>query len=164
MALVDLKSDLAKNAGKNLSKISGRLNNPSLSDKQGKTLSTQPQFEIISKNKELSKLDIDKTQKIYFKDGSFISDIERRQTKGEVPVGWPHTVNWPGLEAYYKRALSDKDRLGMRRIGAQGNSLNQPYIIREIGERWNSSNAPQIGNTVDFVRGGIDTFSSTNKR
>ena len=111
MALVDLKSDLAKNAGKNLSKISGRLNNSSLSDKRGKTLSTQPQFEIISKNKELSKLDIDKTQKIYFKDGSFISDIERRQTKGEIHVGWPHTVNWPGLESYYKRALSDKYKL-----------------------------------------------------
>ena len=71
MALVDLKSDLAKNAGKNLSKISGRLNNPSLSDKQGKTLSIQPQFEDKSKNAKQFKLDIEKTQKIYFKDGSF---------------------------------------------------------------------------------------------
>ena len=146
MALVDLKSDLAKNAGKNFSKISGRLNDPSLSDKQGRSSSTQPQFENKSKNAKQFRLDIDKTQNIYFKDGSFQSDIERNQIKG--------------IEAYYKRALSDKDRLGMRRIGAQGNSLNQPYIIREIGERWNSSNAPQIGNTVDFVRGGIDTFSS----
>ena len=137
MALVDLKSDLAKNAGKNFSKISGRLNDPSLSDKQGRSSSTQPQFENKSKNAKQFRLDIDKTQNIYFKDGSFQSDIERNQIKG--------------IEAYYKRALSDKDRLGMRRIGAQGNSLNQPYIIREIGERWNSSNAPQIGNTVDFT-------------
>ena len=57
MALVDLKSDLAKNAGKNLSKISGRLNDPSLSDKQGKTLSIQPQFEDKSKNAKQFKLD-----------------------------------------------------------------------------------------------------------
>ena len=158
MALVDLKSDLAKNAGKNLSKISGRLNNSSLSDKQGKSLSTQLQFENKSKNKKLSNLDLDKTQKIYFKDGSFISDIERRQTKGEIHVGWPHTVNWPGLESYYKKALSDKDQLGMRRIGAQGNSMDQPYIIRPIGKRW--FGGKQIGNTVDFIRGGAGTFAS----
>ena len=67
----------------------------------------------------------------------------------------PIKIHWEsGVDKnYYDRGQSSTDALGIR------NNLfgDQPFIIREIGERWDGSDFQRVGNTGDWVRGGIPT-------
>ena len=47
---------------------------------------------------------------------------------------------------------STTDSLGLRK-GKFGNT--QPYVIRDVGQRWNLSNSPVVGNNVELIRGGL---------
>ena len=61
------------------------------------------------------------------------------------------------LEKLYARGKSTTDSLGLRK-GKFGNT--QPYVIRDVGQRWNLSNSPVVGNTVELIRGGASTYAS----
>ena len=67
-------------------------------------------------------------------------------------------ISWDKMkDDYYARGRSTTDSLGLRK-GKFGNT--QPYVIRDIGERWNLSNAPVVGNNVELIRGGASTYAS----
>ena len=57
----------------------------------------------------------------------------------------------PTLDNLYSRAKKDNDALGLRKskFGSR-----QPFIIRDVGQRWNGLDKPYVGNTIDIVRGG----------
>ena len=61
------------------------------------------------------------------------------------------------LEKLYSRGKSTTDSLGLRK-GKFGNT--QPYVIRDVGQRWNLSNSPVVGNNVELIRGGASTYAS----
>jgi len=57
----------------------------------------------------------------------------------------------PTLDNLYSRAKKDNDTLGLRKSKF---SSRQPFIIRDVGQRWNGLDQPYVGNTIDIVRGG----------
>ncbi len=81
-----------------------------------------------------------------------LSDIENSPIK----LHWESEVPTPGGvgKNYYDRGQSTTDALGIRKNKFPS---DQPFIIREIGERWDGSDFQRVGNTGDWVRGGIPT-------
>ena len=75
-----------------------------------------------------------------------LSDIEDSPIK----LHWESEVPTPGGvgKNYYDRGQSTTDALGIRNnmFGS-----DQPFIIREIGERWDGSDFPKVGSTTDLV-------------
>ena len=67
-------------------------------------------------------------------------------------------IAWDNIkDDYYARGRSTTDSLGLRK-GKFGNT--QPYVIRDVGQRWNLSNSPVVGNNVELIRGGASTYAS----
>ena len=67
-------------------------------------------------------------------------------------------IHWDDAQDSYYAKGPTNDILGLKKESRLG-SPNQPYVIREIGQRWDGSDVATYSNTVDFFRGGASTIA-----
>ena len=142
MAIVDLKSDLSQIR----TKFDNNTTTGNVKDSTGK-LSRDLVTAVLPRTNFLDKsgnVEINYDEKNTYR-------VKLSETFEESPIRrhWESGVD----KNYYDRGQSSTDTLGIR------NNLfgDQPFIIREIGERWNDSPHPSVGSTTDFFRGGLST-------
>ena len=76
---------------------------------------------------------------------------------GDPPSNILITQGGDFLSEYYARARQAGDLLAIRRLGRVTDVRNEPFIIRDIGQRYGGFGQPIIGHTTDTVRGGFTT-------
>ena len=145
MALVTLKSDLSRirrKFGSN-TKTAG---NTDISKRVGvkKDLNTAilPRTNMLDSNGNV--------QINYDEKNKFQVPIDRSNSKLE--------IHWDSAKDSYYAKGPTNDILGLKKESRLG-SPNQPYVIREIGQRWDGSDVATYSNTVDFFRGGVSTLA-----
>ena len=145
MALVTLKSDLSRirrKFGSN-TKTAG---NTDISKRVGvkKDLNTAilPRTNMLDSNGNV--------QINYDEKNKFQVPIDRSNSKLE--------IHWDSAKDSYYAKGPTNDILGLKKESRLG-SPNQPYVIREIGQRWDGSDVATYSNTVDFFRGGASTLA-----
>ena len=142
MSLTSLTSNLEK-----ITKAFGSdTKTGNVKDKAGKLsrdlwTAVLPRTNFLDKNNNV-KLDFNEKHTYRVK----LSDIGNSPIK----IHWESGVD----KNYYDRGQSSTDTLGIRKNKFPS---DQPFIIREIGERWDGSNFQRVGNTTDLVRGGLPT-------
>ena len=141
MALTSLTSNLEK-----ITKAFGSdTKTGNVKDSAGK-LSSELSTAVLPRTNFLDKsgnVKIDYNEKHTYR--AKLSDIENSPIK----IHWESGVD----KNYYDRGQSSTDTLGIR------NNLfgDQPFIIREIGERWDGSDFQKVGSTTEITRGGMGT-------
>ena len=145
MALVTLKSDLSRirrKFGSN-TKTAG---NTDISKRVGvkKDLNTAilPRTNMLDSNGNV--------QINYDEKNKFQVPIDRSNSKLK--------IHWDDAQDSYYAKGPTNDILGLKKESRLG-SPNQPYVIREIGQRWDGSDVATYSNTVDFFRGGASTLA-----
>ena len=145
MALILLKSDLSR-IQRNFGSDTRTAGNTDISKRVGvkKDLNTAilPRTNILDSNGNV--------QINYDEDNPFQTPIDRDISKLE--------IHWDSVKDRYYAKGSTNDILGLKKESRLG-SPNQPYVIREIGQRWDGSDVAAYSNTVDFFRGGASTIA-----
>jgi len=145
MALILLKSDLSR-IQRNFGSDTRTAGNTDISKRVGvkKDLNTAilPRTNILDSNGNV--------QINYDEDNPFQTPIDRDISKLE--------IHWDSVKDSYYAKGPTNDILGLKKESRLG-SPNQPYVIREIGQRWDGSDVATVGNTVDFFRGGASTIA-----
>jgi len=83
------------------------------------------------------------------------------KNKFQVPIDRSNSkleIHWDSAKDSYYAKGPTNDILGLKKESRLG-SPNQPYVIREIGQRWDGSDVATYSNTVDFFRGGASTLA-----
>ena len=83
------------------------------------------------------------------------------KNKFQVPIDRSNSklkIHWDDAQDSYYAKGPTNDILGLKKESRLG-SPNQPYVIREIGQRWDGSDVATYSNTVDFFRGGVSTLA-----
>ena len=83
------------------------------------------------------------------------------KNKFQVPLDRSNSkleIHWDDAQDSYYAKGPTNDILGLKKESRLG-SPNQPYVIREIGQRWDGSDEATVGNTTDFFRGGTSTIA-----
>ena len=145
MALILLKSDLSR-IQRNFGSDTRTAGNTDISKRVGvkKDLNTAilPRTNILDSNGNV--------QINYDEDNPFQTPIDRDISKLE--------IHWDSVKDSYYAKGPTNDILGLKKESRLG-SPNQPYVIREIGQRWDGSDVATYSNTVDFFRGGASTIA-----
>ncbi len=145
MALILLKSDLSR-IQRNFGSDTRTAGNTDISKRVGvkKDLNTAilPRTNILDSNGNV--------QINYDEDNPFQTPIDRDNSKLE--------IHWESAKDSYYAKGPTNDILGLKKESRLG-SPNQPYVIREIGQRWDGSDVATYSNTVDFFRGGVSTLA-----
>ena len=145
MALVRLKSDLSRirrKFGSN-TRTAGRTQaTKRVGVERGLSNVTLPRTNMMDSNGNV--------QINYDEKNKFQVPIDRDNSKLE--------IHWDNAKDSYYAKGPTNDILGLKKESRLG-SPNQPYVIREIGQRWDGSDVATVGNTVDFFRGGVSTIA-----
>ena len=145
MALVNLRSDLSRirrKFGSN-TRTAGRTQaTKRVGVERGLSNVTLPRTNMMDSNGNV--------QINYDEGNKFQVPLDRSNSKLE--------IHWDDAKDSYYAKGPTNDILGLKKESRLG-SPNQPYVIREIGQRWDGSDEATIGNTVDFFRGGASTIA-----
>ena len=123
MALVDMKSDLAKGVGSKQTPQSFQDGHSATTVTGAKTFPTPPRVQI--ENKVFTALSRQNEELKFQFDTTFVT-----------PTLQATTV--PKLQDYYDRAFVDSDPLGARNNNRLG--FDEPFILKAIGDRWGPGN------------------------
>ena len=141
MALVDMKSDLAKGVGSKQTPQSFQDGHSATTVTGNKTFEIPPRIQI--ENKVFTALSRQSEELTFQFNQNFNS---KTIVDEQVPT----------LDKYYERAFNNADRLGARfeqRLG-----FDEPFIIRGIGDRWGPGGLGKID--LGLVRAGAVTQAS----
>ena len=145
MALVNLRSDLSRirrKFGSN-TRTAGRTQATKRTGvERGLNTAILPRTNMMDSNGNV--------QINYDEGNKFQVPLDRSNSKLE--------IHWDDAKDSYYAKGPTNDILGLKKESRLG-SPNQPYVIREIGQRWDGSDEATIGNTVDFFRGGASTIA-----
>ena len=141
MALVDMKSDLAKGIGSKQTPQSFQDGHSATTVTGAKTFPTPPRVQI--EDKVFTALSRQNEELKFQFDTTFVT-----------PTLQATTV--PKLQDYYDRAFVDSDPLGARNNNRLG--FDEPFILKAIGDRWGPGNLGSLDGGI--VRGGIVTSAA----